>query len=124
MTKPITPVPAPSAAVVKIFDDAHEDKVRAQAQEHREVAIDTLAELATGKDADDKDVETTPGVRRGAANDLIEHGHARATGKAGQVAAAAQGGIHISIIMHGDNRPDVVLEATEVKEIKDDDADE
>lgn len=111
-------VPKEAAAIAKVFDDAYEDNIRAAAQEHTDDAISTLAELAAGKDAVGGEVDTTPGVRRGAANDLIEHGHTRASGKAVQ-AAASKGGIHISIIMQG-QVPDVVLEATEVKELPED----
>jgi hypothetical protein len=111
-------VPKEAAAIAKVFDDAYEDNIRAAAQEHTDDAISTLAELASGEDAGGEKIETTPGVRRGAANDLIEHGHTRASGKAVQ-AAASKGGIHISIIMQGE-KPDVVLEATEVTELPED----
>jgi hypothetical protein len=107
--KPNMPDTVADAAVV--LEEAYEDKVREQAQAHLDSSIETLAELAKGKDAEGEIIETTPATRRGAANDLIAHGFARDAG--GQPDAGSTGsgraGINIMIISHGD-QPDVRVE--------------
>ena len=85
------------------FDSAYAVLVQEKAQEHLPMAVETLAELASGHKAGKpkKAVETTPATRRAAANDLIQHGHNRSVGKQADIERALSGGIHITINEQG-----------------------
>ena len=82
------------------FDSAYALEVQTAAQEHRELAMDTLADLARGHKSGKprSKIETTPATRRHASNDLIGHGFPRSVGKQADLDRALAGGIHITVI--------------------------
>ena len=107
----------PDVETDSAFDVAYAKSVQEAAQPHMQTAVDTLVELATGErpgeDGKNEKVDTTPATRRGAANDIISHGHTRSSGKQADMERALAGGINITVIQQSGEPVKVIAESVE-----------